>query len=701
MSSLMDRLMAKRHQRFVGRSVELELFQAALTADEPSFIMLYIYGPGGFGKTTLLNEYYRLARERELPIISIDARNFDATPDAFQTALRTAMEIEPTQSPIEALGVVDQRVVLLIDTFEQLFPIESWLRDIFLPRLSENVLIVGAGRAPLASTWYSDPGWQDLIRTVALRNLTHEESHDYLVRRGIPEDQHEAILAFAYGHPLALSLMADTAQQQQLPNVSLKKVNTPDMIRILVERFVKGVPSSRHRIALEACALVRLMNEPLLAQMLDLPDAFDLFDWLRNLSFVEIAENGIYLQELTREVLVTDLRWRNPEGYMRLHQRARDYYFSKLRPKQDSEQARLLYDLIYLHKDNPAVRAAFDWQQRGNLSITELMIEDVPVLLDMVRQHEGEESAHFAHHWFERQPNSVRVLRDSNEQAVGFIMTLTVNKLDDLTTDPAVAAVWQAFNTAGYKLRSGENILLFRFWMGQKAYQTVSPEQTNCFIVAVQYYLTTPGLAYTYLPVANPDFWFPVFSYANLTRLPEADFNVGGRHYGMYGHDWRAEPPSAWLDMLSLREVGAQADSDAPPARRLEPTIVLSQEEFEEAIVEALKSLLRPDELVDNPLLRSRLVIQRTTSNDNERTLIQTLQNLIRDAAEVMKAHPRDGKYYQALHYTYFHPAPTQEQAAEILDLPFSTFRRHLKNGITRIAEILWQQEVGGIEVAS
>jgi predicted DNA-binding protein (UPF0251 family) len=45
------------------------------------------------------------------------------------------------------------------------------------------------------------------------------------------------------------------------------------------------------------------------------------------------------------------------------------------------------------------------------------------------------------------------------------------------------------------------------------------------------------------------------------------------------------------------------------------------------------------------------------------------------------------------------HPVPTQEQAAELLDLPFSTFRRHLKHGVTRVAEILWQWELEGLSV--
>jgi hypothetical protein len=60
-----------------------------------------------------------------------------------------------------------------------------------------------------------------------------------------------------------------------------------------------------------------------------------------------------------------------------------------------------------------------------------------------------------------------------------------------------------------------------------------------------------------------------------------------------------------------------------------------------------------------------------------------------------LKASPRSEKLFRALDRTYFHPAPTQEVAAELLDLPFSTYRRHLKSGIEQVIEALWQHEIG------
>jgi hypothetical protein len=52
-------------------------------------------------------------------------------------------------------------------------------------------------------------------------------------------------------------------------------------------------------------------------------------------------------------------------------------------------------------------------------------------------------------------------------------------------------------------------------------------------------------------------------------------------------------------------------------------------------------------------------------------------------------------KFFRVLYHTFIQPAPTQEQAAQLLNLPFPTYRYQLKIGVARVIEKLWQIELG------
>jgi hypothetical protein len=219
--------------------------------------------------------------------------------------------------------------------------------------------------------------------------------------------------------------------------------------------------------------------------------------------------------------------------------------------------------------------------------------------------------------------------------------------------------------------------------------------QSLIFVIAVRHYLTTPNLAYTFFPCADPDFWTPLFVYADLARIPEADFEVGGRCYAMYGHDWRVRPPLAWLSMMGERELAGELQPASTPPQ---PLLVLSESEFKEALHDALREFLRPDRLSANPLLRSRLIVERAGVHASANERVAALQSLLKEAAESLRKAPRDFKLYRALQQTYFESALTQEEVAAVLDLPFSTYRRHLKTGELRVLEMLWRKEIGDLE---
>jgi hypothetical protein len=623
----------------------------------------------------------------------LDAHTLDHSPASFNSALRQALSLDPGEDVVEHLARSHQRYILLLDTYEQFGPMDDWLRDQFLPQLPDDVFVVLAGRNPPALGWRVDPGWQPLMRAIVLRNLSPAESRSYLSQRQIPLEQQQAVLDFTYGHPLALSLVADAFDQR--PDLRFQPGEAPNVIQTLLERFIQKVPTPAHRLALEVCALAHMTTESILRVALAQEEVHDIFDWLRGLSFITSGSAGLFPHDLVREALTSDLRWRNPDRYIELHNRVRTYYASRLQETTGKEQRRVLIEYNYLHRDNPTWKPFFEWQESGGVWTDTMSEDDLTPLLEMVARHEGEEAMRHASLWLGQYPQSVLVFRDGAATPAGFLLMLPLHEIpaEQRTTDPATAAAWD-YLYHRVPLRPGEKATHFRFWMARDTYQNVSATQTRVFLNAAQHYLTTSGLAFTFFSVADPAFWEPAFTYMDLYRIPEAGYASGGRHYGSFTHDWRARPPMAWLDLLAEREIGLMRAA-APEPSRAPALIFLDESRFAAAVRDALRDYAHPDMLRQNPLTRSRMVGDTVGSQSSDAARVEALRRLLREGIERFQGTPRDTKLYRALYHTYLQPAPSQEQAAEILDLPFSTFRRHLKRGIERLTDHLWHHEIG------
>ena len=96
----------------------------------------------------------------------------------------------------------------------------------------------------------------------------------------------------------------------------------------------------------------------------------------------------------------------------------------------------------------------------------------------------------------------------------------------------------------------------------------------------------------------------------------------------------------------------------------------------------------RPDLLATNPLTSSRLVAESAEPDH-----VAALRAVLQAALDGLSEDPRETKGHRAVLATYLGGAPTQEAAAERLGLPFSTYRRHLAQGLAVLASLLWWQE--------
>jgi hypothetical protein len=280
----------------------------------------------------------------------------------------------------------------------------------------------------------------------------------------------------------------------------------------------------------------------------------------------------------------------------------------------------------------------------------------------------------------------------------GFLCWVELNEVsdEDRAVDPATRNAW-AFLQRHAPLRTGERATHFRFWMTREGYQNVGAIQTVMSINISQHELLTPRLGYSFLSVADPEFWELAAAYTDRSLIEPAAYEVGGKRYGVYGHDWRLTPPLALLELLAEREIAIMSLETLAPKSQVS-LVALSEDEFAAAVKNALRDLVRIEALRSSPLLRSRLVMepQSAATGANDKARAEALRTLVMKTIEALQTSPRDAKLYRALQYTYVKPAPTQEQAAEMLDLPFSTYRRHLQSGISRVTEMLWQRELGG-----
>lgn len=700
--TLAERLQSERRRTFVGRAAQIELFRTALTdGTVPPFHLLYVHGPAGTGKSTLLAELAALCVEHGCEPVRLDGGHLSPVVDSFLDSLSRELNVDQGESPVSHLWsrARKRRHVLLIDTYEAISALDDWLRETFLPQLPEDTLTVIAGRHPLPMPWRTDAGWSKLVRVESLDNLPADEAEEFLSMRGVPSDQYETIIRFTQGHPLALSLIADVFAQQ--PDFQFAPERALDVIQELINRLIEGAPGPLHRQAVRVAALTRVTTEELLAATVSEADAQTLFEWLKNMSFADVSYRGLVLHDLAREAIATDFRWRSPRSYEQTRRQISDYYGSLLQSGSPRQQEESLKDYLFLHRDREAVRLFLESGPQPashQLAVADASADEHETIVEMVLSNEGEASAAIARHWLERQPDGAVLFKDSTGEIAGFMMILNVHDVQesDLRIDPGVRAAYKHLEQA-VPLQSGEAATFVRFWMTKGEYQSVSSTQATLFRSIVRHCLTVSNLAFTFLCCADIDFWGPLLGRSLFVRLPEADFRVGDNQFGMLGHDWRPLPPRTWLALWAEGRRVAALSAAAAKQRHggKHGAVTMTRAELRTALREFLREWHNEDQLGDTPLLKMKIV--RSAAGGDERAkCIAALKTLLSDMIDGFNRSPRRQRLYRALYYTYIEPRGSQEMTAEFLDLPYSTYRDHVTTGIDLMRDMIWHQEFDG-----
>ncbi|HEX6257836.1 MAG TPA: AAA family ATPase [Euzebyales bacterium] len=680
---------ARRSRRFVGRDAEMELVRAALAAHQLPFAVLYVHGPGGIGKTSLLTMLAATAESARATVVYIDGRDIVAQPAAVLAVLRGSADLTVSDGAGPITAASGRRIVVLIDSYERLAALDAWVRDDLLPRLPSDALIIIGDRSPPDPAWRVDPAWRDLLRVISLRNLHPHACHRYLEMSGIAPELHAPLVQASHGHPLGLSLLTDVVARGG--DVTVDPL-TPDLVATVLERFVDAVPSGVHRQALEVCALARVTTESLLRDALDVSDAFEIFRWLRDLSFVDVGPAGLFPHDLARDALDADLRWRDPDAYTVVFRRVRDHIVHRLRSTFGVDRRRAIFDLKFVFRNLPSVLSPVDWDVWGQRHPEPAHADDRDAVLELVRHAEGDVSAAIAGRWWECEHTAFFVVRGDHGDVRGVItlLDLTAASDADRAADPGAQAAWAHAHRQAPP-RPGEIVTQTRFTVDRDAYQGPSPTLNAVPILTLQRYLDMPNLAWDYLALFEPEPWNDYFALADLPRAHGADFTVGGRRYGLFAHDFRRVPVHDLLTLWTERALAQEPTALEPAAPAV---LVMSQPEFTAAVRQALRDLHCPDLLARNPLLRTRLLRAHAGTDEPDATALRELLDM---AVDTLRQHPRDDKRLRAIDRTYLRPAGTQESAAALLGLAFSTYRRHLTQGVDRIVAWLWDREIYGV----
>lgn len=654
-----DTLELLRAQGFVGRAGPLAAIAASLQGVKPYRVHL-VHGQGGIGKTTLLDAAERLARAAARPVHRLDARDLVCSTAAIV-------------SWHASLATTGAAALLLIDGYELLKPLDDWFRAVFLPGLPPGTVTVLAGRAAPSDAWWLDAGWRFLAATHELGPLTTSEGDALLERLGVPHDRRAGLAKLARGHPLVLVMLAEVSRRR--PGLADFE-DAPDVVGRLCARIMDDVPSPAHRLGLATCAHATQATEDLLGRTVgDQVEA--VWTWLAQRPYVRHGPVGLYLHDVVSALFETEFRHRSPDGYLALHRAVRAYFEERLDDPNETHPERAATEILLLHRRGPLSAEVAGLPGATLPPLTRATTADHGWMIDLLARTDGPRAAGIAARWFASQGNTLyRIKLEDGPVALAHHGYLSAPP-DDLD-DPVATTIWNLVARHG-PLRPGERIDVNRF--GACSGGTRDPLLLLANGAACVLEWRHQPAAWTFLVTPDPDYYGPYFGYLGMQHMLTVD--LGDGPVGGWGWDRRRLDVRSLFEMMSHRELTGEIGP--PPAELLRPA-PLGREAFDRAVRAALPALRSPDRLADSPLLGAALV---RTPNPNQ------LAAMLIGSIARLGGEPRGAEHRRVLERTYLHAVASQEVAAEVLGLPFSTYRRHLGQAAQRLCDLLWAVEIG------
>ena len=661
---------------FVGRGEELELFAAWLERAGPR-PLLNITGPGGIGKTALLAAYKRAADAAGRPSVAVDLAPMDAMPE-FLLARLGGSTVEEVAARWQ-----DEGSVALLDSVEPGTPAARFLQGL-MESLTPEVPVVAAGRYPMSSGHARHERWPFEVRTVELRGLLPEDARQYLLGRGIDDASlQKEILDAVGGLPLALSLAADLVTRfgvRRFPAAPEWRL----AVQSLVQALVTEVDDPELKELLEVCAVVRQFDQDLLASVSGAAGTDAAFDRLSTLAVVRATPHGLAFHDDVRRILNEDLKWRRPERFGEIRNRAQAYYRERARSATPDERQWLLSERMYLWENAFIQSLLYRDAELAELSIDIPTVAEITDVIEVERRWHVElvrpefdidpsytvESHMESMDRLIRAPGArVRVIRDRTGRVQGFYLVIPVWKdtFSILSGEPVLGTLMDAYFTDEQRKdlpdRAEDSDMYYAI---QAAALPDAPAAATGLALREMFsVIARSGL--TLVSALRPEHQALLVA-LGFREVPGSLNTTWGDDLGYQGF------------ALDLRVTGVEPWIRAVLEGR--PAPALSKEELAAAMTAALVGFNDPDTLSRSPLAA-------VVGPPDDPEIVETLRVSVEEALRVgMERSGLDGE--RALHAVelgYIRTLGSHERAAEQLKVSRATFFRLLKRGTELLAK--------------
>ena len=584
--------------------------------DEQGPRVAFIHGIAGIGKSWLVAQFAAEARTERTRVVAIDCGEVEPTADGFIAAISEELGVDPAglDGLVARLAELSAPIVLVLDRYEVFLALDTWLRLTFSPGLPASTHIVLAGREPPSSPWLTAPRSHGEFLALPVGPLPKSEALAMLADLGVVGADASRVNRVARGHPLALTIAARLALSR--PDHDIEDLATQAVVEELAVQFQAEAADATTREALDAASVVRRLTSPLLRAMAPDLSADEAIEGLRGLSFVESGRDGLVVHDAVKEAIVTALRSSDPDRHHRYRVGAWGHLRSALAGATRASLWRHTADLLYL-LEQPNLRECFFPVGYQPVVVEPATPDDQASFEAILAAHEGPESQRALRAWWDYNPDSVKMVRGREGEAVGFLIALPGRDLDRriLSRDP-IAAAW-AHDM--HRHRDANASLLFRCWLDAEAGDATPSATYGATNVELKrmYVEERPKLQHVY-SVAR-DFPWDVVETLQLKPLPAADRELDGIPYVSIILDMGVGSVEGWLTRIIAGELGAATDGDDQlsldpevlEARFGAQTIELSPLEF--------RVLAHLSERAEHPVSRAEL-LERVWPYESEAT---------------------------------------------------------------------------------